>query len=79
MGLQGYGITLGTINALSVLTSALQAIPNLQIQVPTRRPAAPRSQSGSIFPAASDMQQCALSSIAVAVERTYVSQILPQQ
>eukprot|EP00208_Stichococcus_sp_RCC1054_P002385 CAMPEP_0206140458 /NCGR_PEP_ID=MMETSP1473-20131121/9531_1 /ASSEMBLY_ACC=CAM_ASM_001109 /TAXON_ID=1461547 /ORGANISM="Stichococcus sp, Strain RCC1054" /LENGTH=615 /DNA_ID=CAMNT_0053534611 /DNA_START=553 /DNA_END=2400 /DNA_ORIENTATION=+ len=32
---KGYGITLGTINALSVLTSALQAIPNLQVQAVT--------------------------------------------
>ena len=32
---QGYGLTLGTINALAVLTSALQAVPNLQIQVLT--------------------------------------------
>lgn len=38
--LQGYGITLGTINALSVLASVLQAIPNLPLQVcsHSRRP-----------------------------------------
>ncbi len=30
---QGYGITLGAINALSVLTSVLQAIPSLPLQV----------------------------------------------
>ena len=30
---QGYGITLGTINALSVLISVLEAIPSLGLQV----------------------------------------------
>jgi hypothetical protein len=30
---QGYGITLGTINALSVIISVLQAIPSLGLQV----------------------------------------------
>jgi hypothetical protein len=33
--LQGYGTTLGTINGLNVLSSILQAVPNLQIQVLT--------------------------------------------
>lgn len=32
---QGYGITLGTINGLNVASSILQAIPNLQVQVVT--------------------------------------------
>lgn len=32
---KGYGITLGTINALSVLTSVLQAIPSLPLQAVT--------------------------------------------
>jgi hypothetical protein len=32
---QGYGLTLGTITTLSVLTSVLQAIPSLPIQVLT--------------------------------------------
>lgn len=32
---QGYGITLGAINGLNVLSSILQAIPNLQVQVLT--------------------------------------------
>ena len=30
--MQGFGLTLGTINALGVLTSVLQAIPSLQLQ-----------------------------------------------
>lgn len=32
---QGYGITLGTINGLNVVSSILQAVPNLHIQVLT--------------------------------------------
>lgn len=32
---QGYGITLGTINGLNMASSILQAIPNLQVQVVT--------------------------------------------
>jgi hypothetical protein len=35
LSLQGYGITLGAINGLNVLSSILQAIPNLQVQVLT--------------------------------------------
>lgn len=31
--LQGYGVTLGTINCLAVLTSIFQAIPSLGLQV----------------------------------------------
>ncbi len=34
---QGYGITLGTINALSVLISVFEAIPSLGLQVTTSR------------------------------------------
>ena len=33
--LQGYGITLGAINGLNLISSILQAVPNLQIQVVT--------------------------------------------
>ena len=32
---QGYGITLGTINGLNMISSILQAIPNLEVQVLT--------------------------------------------
>lgn len=32
---QGYGITLGTINGLNMISSILQAIPNLEVQVIT--------------------------------------------
>ena len=33
--LQGYGITLGAINGLNLISSILQSVPNLQIQVVT--------------------------------------------
>ena len=50
---QGYGVTLGTINCLAVLTSIFQAIPSLGVQV--RR--AWRGGGGEKGPACAAMQR----------------------